>query len=415
MGVQQHFIGTVRKFIERYTLKMFNMRPVQDSVVDKHKLVLLNPDLVCKFSDMSDVTESLAKLEITQKNFVIHKFDLTFNNWSPHDILKAILPDGEEGVSGFSIIGHIIHLNLKAHHEPFKSVIGQALLLTKNIKTVVNKSQNIDNTYRNFAMELLAGEDNFLVSVKENNCSFDFDFSKVYWNPRLSSEHERIVNLLNSSSLLLDACAGVGPFSIPAGKKCQVMANDLNPESYKWLTVNCDKNKSSSKNVQCFNLDARVFIRTEVKDKLTKIWSNEDSSSVTNIHITMNLPALAITFLDVFQGLFSDCQHLKDSAKPLPKVHVYGFSKEEDQKQDIKERCEKYLGCPLDENHLEDVFFVRNVAPKKDMMRASFLVPIRVLFDLPVISLNDSYEDTQNCNGMKRDRSPDLINSSNKR
>ena len=41
--------------------------------------------------------------------------------------------------------------------EPYKLVIGQILLLLPNVKTVVNKINSIDNTYRNFAMETLAG------------------------------------------------------------------------------------------------------------------------------------------------------------------------------------------------------------------------------------------------------------------
>ena len=42
-------------------------------------------------------------------------------------------------------------------------------------------------------MELLAGEDRFEVEVKESGCVFRFDFSKVYWNPRLGTEHDRLI------------------------------------------------------------------------------------------------------------------------------------------------------------------------------------------------------------------------------
>ena len=75
-------------------------------------------------------------------------------------------------------------------------MIGQILLQLPNVKTVVNKTNEINNTYRNFTMEVLAGNDDFHVTVKENYVSFQFDFSKVYWNPRLSTEHGRIAQLL---------------------------------------------------------------------------------------------------------------------------------------------------------------------------------------------------------------------------
>lgn len=65
-------------------------------------------------------------------------------------------------------------------------VSGQVVLdKTPSVKTVVNKLNTIDNTFRNFQMELLAGTDNFITRAKENGYIFELDFSKVYWNPRL--------------------------------------------------------------------------------------------------------------------------------------------------------------------------------------------------------------------------------------
>jgi tRNA (guanine37-N1)-methyltransferase len=34
-------------------------------------------------------------------------------------------------------------------------------------------------------MELLAGENNMVTQARENGFAYQFDFSKVYWNPRL--------------------------------------------------------------------------------------------------------------------------------------------------------------------------------------------------------------------------------------
>jgi len=53
------------------------------------------------------------------------------------------------------------------------------------VKTVVHKTQVIDNTFRNFEMEVLAGETNFVTVAREHGFSYKLDFSKVYWNPRL--------------------------------------------------------------------------------------------------------------------------------------------------------------------------------------------------------------------------------------
>ena len=55
-----------------------------------------------------------------------------------------------------------------------------------NVKTVVNKLHEIDSVYRNFELEILAGEPNTIVKCRESKATFQFDFAKVYWNPRLS-------------------------------------------------------------------------------------------------------------------------------------------------------------------------------------------------------------------------------------
>ncbi len=44
--------------------------------------------------------------------------------------------------------------------------------------------------------------------------------------------------------IIADVFAGVGPFAVPAAKKgCAVLANDLNPNSVKWLRKNSEDNK----------------------------------------------------------------------------------------------------------------------------------------------------------------------------
>jgi tRNA (guanine37-N1)-methyltransferase len=71
-----------------------------------------------------------------------------------------------------------------------------------------------------------------------------FDFTQVYWNSRLHTEHSRIVSLFQPEDLIADVFAGVGPFTVPAAKKgCAVWSNDLNPESAKYLKANVESNR----------------------------------------------------------------------------------------------------------------------------------------------------------------------------
>jgi len=164
------------------------------------------------------------------------------------EIMNAILPeDLGEIPCGFTQAGHLAHLNLREQSLPYKHLIATVLLdKNPNVSTVVNKIEDVGtgSVYRTFPMELLAGEDNTNVEVRESGCIFRFDFAKVYWNSRLGNEHERMFKQFKPGEAVADVMAGVGPFAIPAAKqRVFVYANDLNPESYKSLVGNIKTNK----------------------------------------------------------------------------------------------------------------------------------------------------------------------------
>lgn len=142
-----------------------------------------------------------------------------------------------------------VHLNLRNEHLPYKHLIA-AVLLDKQaqVRTVINKTEQVgfNDPYRTFSYEVLAGEPDLNVEVHEQGCKFRFDYSKVYWNSRLSTEHTRLVDNFRPGEAVCDVMAGVGPFAIPAAKKrCWVMANDLNPHGYRSLVKAIQANKVS--------------------------------------------------------------------------------------------------------------------------------------------------------------------------
>jgi tRNA (guanine37-N1)-methyltransferase len=289
------------------------------------------------------------------------------------------------------------------------------------IRTVVNKVNEIDNTYRNFAFEVLAGETDTLVTVKENNCEFKFDFAKVYWNPRLGTEHERVVNILETNDVVYDVFAGVGPFSVPAvtcRKVSAVLANDLNPNSFKYLVENYQKNNNSkikkrdlevrkqfiSKTMKvpsppvlvdkeekfkfdpteifaAYNLDGKQFIRTKLKYHLVEMlhFKQVNNSNEGNFYVLMNLPAMSIEFLDSFWQLYDSEEtstikaRIDDSWLNRLKLNIfcYHFCKNSNEELDnIKKRIASEIFN--DPELLVNSKFVRKVAPNKDMFCSMF-------------------------------------------
>lgn len=377
LRVSDRKLNEITPFVKKIMLKMDRLKPVQTEVATEsesevYKKILLHPSAI---KDWTSLPFDIDRLDLKKESLRWENLELKYENWRADEILKAILPKDEDGVSSFSRIGHVLHLNLKDHQQPYKYIIAEVLKeKTAGIKTVVNKSHIIDNTYRNFQFELLTGDKNFYVTVRENNTTFEFDFSEVYWNPRLSTEHEKIVKMLNPNDVLYDVFAGVGPFAVPAAKKmCYVLANDLNPNSYKYLKLNALKNKVTS-NIQTFNLDGNEFIKTKIKSDLKLRLSACEN---TNIHIVMNLPAIAVEFLPTFLGLLSD---YTEAIRIKPLVHVYCFAKGGNVPEDIaKQLVEDNLEFKLTGEMLKEISFVRNVAPNKNMMRVCFYLTEELL------------------------------------
>lgn len=382
--------------VKDYLLKLPSFKPIKHSPEKSLELIYLNPESVPSFNSLSlNIRSELSQLGITDRNFTFSRLTLTYDNWKANEILQAILPDddGQQQFSSYSIIGHIVHVNLREHLFPYKHVIGQVLLdKIKPCRTVVNKIDSIDNQFRNFKMEILAGESNFKTTVKESNCKFEFDFSAVYWNPRLSTEHGRILSLLKNRDIVFDVFAGVGPFAIPAAacKGCYVIANDLNPACYTWLEHNKRINAVNTKTLRVFNEDGFKFIREHLKTELIayveKIRNNEVNSSENqpSAHVIMNLPSLAHTFLPAFIGLMNNDEVNSLPETLIPVVHVYCFVKNEPASHAIR-MIEKSLNIDmLPPNSILETICVRNVAPNKEMIRVSLKLNRSILSGNPI-------------------------------
>ncbi|GMI42902.1 hypothetical protein TrCOL_g9228 [Triparma columacea] len=323
-----------------------------------------------------------------------------YNDMTVEEVLRTIITDKDVEIpTSFESVGHIAHMNLRDNVLPYKYVVGK-VIMDKNtpITKVITKVGTIETEFRTFSMECIAGQDDgdYVVEVKEEGNRFKFDFEKVYWNSKLAGEHRRVVQEIGGQKkgkgkgksnrdavsvvssptpVVADIMAGVGPFAIPltSDYNVTVLANDLNPSSYSGLVNNGEINKCGELLVPS-NLDGREFIH-KLSDEGTKV-----------DYVIMNLPQIAVEFLDAFRGWdFGRCGE--------PIVYVYGFYKGEiedgwdgDYKGMVKERCENALGTGIKGEF--DIHRVRDVAPKKPMICARFVLP-REVGEMERVDLKD--------------------------
>ncbi|OZJ04872.1 hypothetical protein BZG36_02604 [Bifiguratus adelaidae] len=409
-------VGVCLKALAGDLLNQPKLQNVAPDESKETKKLLLNVNTSADLSNLPASSQTYIKEH--GLGVVEHEVHIGYDYWTTDEVLRAILPpEIQEVPTSFTTVGHIAHMNLREEFQPWKHIIGQVILdKNKNITSVINKLDTIDSTFRNFRLEVLAGTDDMVTEVRESNCRFQFDFSKVYWNSRLHTEHDRLVSMFHRGDLICDVFAGVGPFAIPAARKgCLVYANDLNPDSFTWLRHNMSLNKIRN-TIKPYNLDGRDFIKQAkldldqaVKDgtltfpaspesnRAKKQKTNDakaiDAVSVADVnfkrtkngyktfdHIVMNLPAISLEFLDAFRGIYKDeAQLFDDPTTQLPMMHAHCFSKSAEPEQDILERVTEAMGRPISTSETS-IHWVRKVAPNKDMYCISFRLGADVAF-----------------------------------
>ncbi len=188
----------------------------------------------------------------------------------------------------FEIIGDIAVLtDADSINERNEQLVAHAILkLHKNIKVVAKQISPVEGVFRKRKMKILAGENRTETIHKENGCKYKFDIEKVYFNPRLATERNRVTLQAQRSGKeeVIDMFTGVGSFSIQIAKRAsqsRVTAIDINPDAIRYLRENMELN--GVRNIEVIESDIRE-IYAKLKNKADRI--------------IMNLPKSAYLFLD---------------------------------------------------------------------------------------------------------------------
>jgi tRNA (guanine37-N1)-methyltransferase len=179
------------------------------------------------------------------------------------------LAENSELISAFDQIGEIIIVRIPDSLLSKKKIIGETLLKEVKIaKSVFYQASDVEGDFRTRKLEILAGEDNTKTEYKEFGCKFTVDVENAFFSPRLSTERERIANLIQDGEIITNMFAGVGMFSIMAAKKkkCTVFSLDINPMASKLCEKNIELNKLAG-NIISINGDASEIIKEQLMDK----------------------------------------------------------------------------------------------------------------------------------------------------
>ncbi len=185
--------------------------------------------------------------------------------------LESILSpkESEELISAFDQIGEIIIVRIPESLLSKKKIIGEALLNdVKIVRSVFYQASAVEGDFRTRSLEIIAGEDNTETEYREFGCKFIVDVENAFFSPRLSTERDRIANLIQEGEVMTNMFAGVGMFSIIAAKKkkCTVYSLDINPIASNLCERNIKLNKLAGK-VVSINGDATQIINEQLVDK----------------------------------------------------------------------------------------------------------------------------------------------------
>ena len=343
----------VQDVLRKYKSQLWSF-PRRKNVVDcpeepqKFKLILFADEIPAELQSIGEK--------------IFYQVHLCYDDYSFEEVLRRVIPEPIDAPTSFESIGHIAHFNLRDDVWPFRHIVGQVLLdKHPQYRTVVSKVGSLEGPFRTFKMEVLAGDDDLVATVKEGGLTLHVPFDKAYWNSRLSGERQRVLKIVKKGDRLVDMFCGVGAMScLAARKNCLVFSNDLNPDATKAAELNAKLNGVSLA-VSCG--DAREFVKRLVAECVI--------TDEVKTHFIMNLPEIAIDFLDVFRGILGNEKCAVDWF-----VYVHCFSRSGE--DDVKERVEKSLGVSNGDLDLE-IVEVRDVAPNKKMYCAQFRIPLAVL------------------------------------
>jgi len=286
VGNLVHFVGVKTKSAEflRRKLKERNLLLTGFAAFQKNGKIyfpIKNSEEVRKLLETLNLNGDIIESEISQKKKKRGKLYELIADKIPETLIKYI-------PRSFDVIGDICIVEMNEEIWPYREIIGRTIVEQfKNIKSVYAKGGKVSGDIRVRPLIHVYGEKKTLTIHRENNCIFYVDVEKVYFSPRLATEHMRVAKQVKDGEIIVDMFAGVGPFSILIAKmaNAKIYAIDKNPSAIELLKRNIQINKLKGTVIPILG-DARDVIRKQLEKNVAD-------------RVIMNLPLSADKFLDV--------------------------------------------------------------------------------------------------------------------
>lgn len=162
--------------------------------------------------------------------------------------LRDLLP------SSFDVIGRIAVIKIPEELRDFEKDIGEAIIeANKSIDTVTVDS-GVEGEERLRQLSVVAGTADLNTVHREYGIELEVNPARVYFSPRLATEHWRIAEMVEKGEIVIDMFCGVGPFSILIAKHCspkKIYALDINKAAIDFVERNVNRNNVTSLTAIC--------------------------------------------------------------------------------------------------------------------------------------------------------------------
>lgn len=254
--------------------------------------------------------ESFRDYEIVDMDLepIEHK-ETNYRMFLPEDV-RDRLPNS------FDVVGDVIIVKIPDDLIHLKNEIGNAILaVTKNARIVLMDS-GVKGELRIRDLEKIAGEGTPETIHREYGVSMITDPSKVYFNPRLATERERIASLVKDGETIIDMFAGIAPFPM-------VICKHANPKIVYAIDLNHDAVEFMKRNIDSGGFKKIVAIEGDAVEAIRDLPEAD--------RIIMNLPQMADKFL----------HHALSKLKKGGTVHMHKILE--------RENCESYCSSIVGE------------------------------------------------------------------